>query len=319
MIAAGSLIWNLIQSAEEARSIANQAARALLEKDFLYREWSLLHGGVYVPDSDAATAALGPGIHDHEVITRSGQKLVLLNPALVSRQIFDVQDQRFGIRGHLTSLKPLRSSNLPDAWETVALESFETGVKEASVTETRQGERYFRIMRPLFVTASCLRCHEEAGHKVGEVRGGISLTLPLSRFAQPSEKTRLAVAHVVMWMLGLAGLFFTSISLRRHLRARQQAETERESLIFELKDALLNVKELRGLIPICTACKKIRNDQGYWTQLETYLREHTDAEFSHGLCVDCLRKLYPDVSSEVEARIAKQKPPTSDDQRAAPS
>jgi ABC-type transport system involved in cytochrome bd biosynthesis fused ATPase/permease subunit len=109
---------------------------------------------------------------------------------------------------------------------------------------------------------------------------------------------------------GLAGLFITTISLRRNLRARQQAATERERLICKLQDALANVKELRGLIPICSSCKKIHNDQGYWTHLETYLQQHTAAEFSHGLCVDCLRKLYPDLSGEVEARFAKQTPST---------
>ena len=84
---------------------------------------------------------------------------------------------------------------------------------------------------------------------------------------------------------------------------------ERERLIAELQEALANVKTLSGLIPICASCKKVRDDQGYWTQLETYLAQHSDAEFSHGLCLDCMRKLYPDYSEEVEARMAQQKPP----------
>ena len=78
--------------------------------------------------------------------------------------------------------------------------------------------------------------------------------------------------------------------------------------VSELQAALASVKTLRGLIPICASCKKIRDDQGYWTQLETYLAQHSDAEFSHGICLDCLRKLYPDLSGEVEARMAKSKP-----------
>jgi hypothetical protein len=314
-VVAGSLLWNLLQHAEEIKSDATASARALLEEDLLYREWSLLHGGVYVPDETAAQTDASPTDEERQIVTASGRRLTLLNPAVVSRQIFEMQSQRSGIRGHLTSLRPLRRANLPDAWERKALETFEKGYPEASVIESRQGERYFRIMRPLLTNPTCLRCHEEQDRKVGEVRGGISLTLPMSRFATPGENARLAVAHVGMWLVGLAGLFLAATSLRRHLRARQQAEAESEHLISELQQALANVKALRGLIPICSSCKKIRNDQGYWTQIETYLREHTDAEISHGLCLDCLRKLYPEFSGQVEARIAQEPPSIASDEK----
>jgi two-component system, response regulator PdtaR len=62
----------------------------------------------------------------------------------------------------------------------------------------------------------------------------------------------------------------------------------------ELQAALATVKTLSGLLPICASCKKIRDDQGYWQQVEVYIREHADVEFTHGLCPDCLIKLYPD-------------------------
>ena len=75
---------------------------------------------------------------------------------------------------------------------------------------------------------------------------------------------------------------------------RKRLEQERESIMFELQNALSNVKTLSGLIPICASCKKIRNDQGFWNQLESYIMEHSDATFSHGICPDCIQKLYPD-------------------------
>jgi hypothetical protein len=318
-VVAGSLIWNLVQHANEIRSDATEAARALVEKDLLYREWSLLRGGVYVRDSTATPPDASPPAEERQIVTPSGQRLTLLNPALVSRQIFQIQSQRYGIQGRLTSLRPLRPANLPDAWERQALQTFETGAQEASVIESRQGNRYFRLMHPLLTNPSCLRCHEEKDRKVGEVRGGISLTVPLSLFATAGESTRLTIAHLGLWLVGLAGLLLAAASLRRQLRARQEVETERERLIPELQEALANARTLRGLIPICSSCKKIRNDQGYWTKLETYLGQHTNAEFSHGLCVDCLRKLYPDVSGEVEARVANQTPSTASDPKDAAS
>lgn len=71
---------------------------------------------------------------------------------------------------------------------------------------------------------------------------------------------------------------------------RKAAEQERERLIVELRDALAKVKLLSGLIPICASCKKIRDDRGYWQQIEIYIRDHSDAQFTHGLCPDCVRK-----------------------------
>jgi PAS domain S-box-containing protein len=79
------------------------------------------------------------------------------------------------------------------------------------------------------------------------------------------------------------------------ITARKRAEAERERLIRELQDALANVKLLSGLLPICSSCKKIRDDKGYWTQLEAYIQQHSDAHFTHGICPDCARKYFPNV------------------------
>ena len=79
-------------------------------------------------------------------------------------------------------------------------------------------------------------------------------------------------------------------SLVRILRA----ERERDQLITELKKAISEIKRLSGLLPICSHCKKIRDDTGYWSQIESYIREHSDAEFSHGICPDCAKIHYPE-------------------------
>ena len=81
----------------------------------------------------------------------------------------------------------------------------------------------------------------------------------------------------------------------RSIDARHQAEQARERLIDELRAALATVHKLSGLLPICAHCKQIRNDQGYWQRIESYIQEHSDASFSHGICPDCARKHYPDL------------------------
>ena len=77
------------------------------------------------------------------------------------------------------------------------------------------------------------------------------------------------------------------------MSTRKRAEEDREHLIAELQEALAKIKSLSGLLPICAACKRIRDDKGYWEQIERYVEAHSEAEFSHGLCPECARKLYP--------------------------
>jgi hypothetical protein len=77
-------------------------------------------------------------------------------------------------------------------------------------------------------------------------------------------------------------------------RERRKVEEEREELICQLQEALKQVKLLSGFLPICSSCKRIRDDQGRWMQIESYIRDHSEAEFSHGICPECKERLYPD-------------------------
>jgi YesN/AraC family two-component response regulator len=76
-------------------------------------------------------------------------------------------------------------------------------------------------------------------------------------------------------------------------RSHKHFLEEREKLIADLQKALAEIKTLQGILPICSCCKKIRNDQGYWQQIEMYIRDHSEAEFSHGICPECAKKMYP--------------------------
>ena len=85
---------------------------------------------------------------------------------------------------------------------------------------------------------------------------------------------------------------FVSSEIARVIEKRIAKEQE-VKFINELKEALTNVKTLNGLLPICASCKKIRNDTGYWEQVEGYIMHHSNASFTHGFCPDCVKKLYP--------------------------
>jgi PAS domain S-box-containing protein len=84
-------------------------------------------------------------------------------------------------------------------------------------------------------------------------------------------------------------------ALVRDVTDQKRAEIEKENLIKDLQDALGQVKALKGLLPICSSCKNIRDDQGYWSQIEAYISSHSEAAFSHSICPECVKKLYPDL------------------------
>jgi len=97
------------------------------------------------------------------------------------------------------------------------------------------------------------------------------------------------------------------MGVSRDITEQKRAEEERERLIKELQDALDHIKTMRGLLPICVECKKIRDDEGFWQQVEIYIEGHSTAEFSHGMCPDCMKERYPEAyekkfgkSTEVE-------------------
>ena len=90
--------------------------------------------------------------------------------------------------------------------------------------------------------------------------------------------------------------------MSRDITALKKLETEREKLINKLRQAIEKIKTLHGLIPICCSCKKIRDDKGYWQQIEMYMHEHADAEFSHGYCPECAKKALEEIGFSGNSR-----------------
>ncbi len=93
--------------------------------------------------------------------------------------------------------------------------------------------------------------------------------------------------------------------VRTHLELKQ-AHDNQARLIEELQQALADVKRLKGLLPICAHCKKVRNDTGYWQQVETYIESHSEAQFSHGICPDCVQKYYAEYADRLEGKRSKE-------------
>ena len=122
--------------------------------------------------------------------------------------------------------------------------------------------------------------------------------VPKEYFAQQIWPFILKLALVDLVLLGMLGAGSWMVATAR--AGRERLLIEKQSLIDELQEALTNIRTLSGLIPICASCKNIRDDKGYWNRIESYLHEHSEAQFSHSICPDCSKKLYPDLFPEGE-------------------
>lgn len=226
-----SLLVSMFAHRQEIVTIARNVARAYIEKDILFRNWNALHGGIYVPvTKETPPNPFYPfsSAFERDVTTPSGRRLTFVNPAYMTRQIYEFSQKEHNISGRITSLKPLRPENKPDAWEHSALRAFERGIPEVSSLITEDHTTYMRLMRPFITDDSCLTCHAHQGYRIGDILGGIDIKLPMMLFESADRRqTRLLWAgHGVMWLLGIIGLYVGYEGLKRRTQERDQAEQE---------------------------------------------------------------------------------------------
>jgi signal transduction histidine kinase/ActR/RegA family two-component response regulator len=238
--------WNYWQAHTEAVNVAASAARQNINKDVIYRSWASKHGGVYVP----VTAETPPNpylahIPERDISTPSGRKLTLINPAYMTRQVHELGNAGSGAKGHITSLKPLRPENAPDEWERAALGALERGESEVFAIETMDGESYLRLLRPLLTESGCLNCHAKQGYKTGDIRGGISVSLPWTPYAGAMRSQLLAIlaGHGGIWLIGLLGLRAGKTRIQRHLSERKAVDEKARNAESLLRSSLETIGE----------------------------------------------------------------------------
>jgi two-component system, chemotaxis family, sensor kinase Cph1 len=227
----GIVLGLFVQDIDAMRKVTAEMARkealSHFNKDQASRLWAASHGGVYVP----VTEKLAPNpylahVPARDIIGRDGTVLTLMNPAYMIREMMNHYSKLYGIRGHITSLKHLRSETAPDPWERSALLAFERGVGEVCETSEIEREPYLRLMRPMFTEQSCLKCHLEQGYKEGDIQGGVSVSVPLATYlaSQRQEMLEYGISFSVLWILGLAVIAFLGKKTMRYMG--QQLETE---------------------------------------------------------------------------------------------
>lgn len=232
-----SLYWEYRQHHEEALLIGRMQGKAFFEKDILFRRWGARHGGVYAPVSE--TTPPNPHLShlpERDITTPSGRTLTLINPAYMTRQLYEMaQENQSTGRGHITSLNPIRTENLPDPWERQALESFEKGEKEHGEIVQIDGKPFYRYMKAMITEKPCLRCHASQGYREGQVRGGISVSVPLEPvYDMTGRELRGTYAnHGIIWLLGMGTIAFGTRRLGRMTSALREKALELEHEVEE--------------------------------------------------------------------------------------
>jgi diguanylate cyclase (GGDEF)-like protein len=239
LITAG-LLWNIKHEREYTIETARIQARIAYEKDVIYRRWNTMHGGVYVPVTDETKPnPFMSNIPHRDIRTSSDRSLTLMNPDYMMRQVDELSLEEHDVRGHITSLNPTRKENSPDQWETKALESFDKGETEVSEIQKMEGQEYMRLIRPLITEEGCMQCHAKQVYKIGDIRGGLSVAIPMKPLYVIERKNLIntSIGIMFVWLLGIVGISFVGRRLVQSDRKRRVAEEQLMEQHAELQTA----------------------------------------------------------------------------------
>lgn len=229
-----SLSWNSRVNHENNLEKARIEARTLFELNLVFRRWGAMHGGVYVPVTNAVLPNPFLQVPERDVTTTTGRNLTLVNPAWMTRQVFELlsEQSEHPIIARLISRQYVNPVNKPDEWEAEGLLAFERGKHELDIVATMRDEPYMRIMKPFIVEPPCLKCH--GGYKVGDIRGGISVSVPLAPHlnVEAHEQRALLMSHMLFWFIGSAGILLFYRRVERHERKIIESE-EKYRVLFE--------------------------------------------------------------------------------------
>lgn len=233
-----SLLWNMTHLRQMTLETAHLEGKLALEKDVVYRDWIGKHSVVYV----AVTEETPPNpylshIPERDITTPSGRRLTLMNPEYMTRQIYELTKKKYSTYIRITSLNPLRPENSPDPWETKALQAFDQGEKEISSVEKIEQKDHMRLMHPLITEGGCLKCHAKDGYKEGDIRGGISVSVPMEPLwvIERSQKKIHALVHFLLWLVGLTGIGMGMQKIKRNERVRREAEESLQEAYAEVE------------------------------------------------------------------------------------
>ncbi len=275
LLLAGLLYWNVQNLKDTAIQFAEHDARMSWEQDSLYRYWGAVRGGVYAPLNEDTPVNPHLKVPDRDVII-NGKEYTLVNPAYMTRQVYELAKDRRAVKGHITSLNPLRPQNAADPWETKALRTFELGNKEYSELVEMDGKTFLRLMQPFTTQKPCLKCHADQGYKLGDIRGGISISIPMDNYfaGYKSSAGRLFIAYVFIWLTGSAIIFRANSVLKKTMGKLRRSERHAQSMLKNLDEAGFGFSTVSSDHRILHMNKTMRNWFGNHTSSTCYASLH---------------------------------------------
>ncbi|MEA3546697.1 MAG: ATP-binding protein [Thermodesulfobacteriota bacterium] len=262
-----SLVLSLKAEKKNRTEALLAGGRAFFQQAILTRAWNAEHGGVFVPITKKTRPNPYLPLADRDLTTDTGVEYTKINPAFMTREISELAENSKGIKFHITSLRPLRPGNEPHLWEIESLKMFQNGQQEFS--SFSDNDSNFRYMAPLIVTKECLKCHEKQGYKEGDIRGGISVVIPV----KPSSGfTTIWLSHVAVLLIGL---LFICTSWRK-LESKQvqliKARKESEKANLAKSDFLANMShEIRTPLNGIIGMTRLARDSHPEPQMQHYL------------------------------------------------
>lgn len=203
-------IINFYRNYDYAKLIAIESAKTSVNKDLAFRSWVASHGGVYVPINKRTP----PNKHlvhiKNRDFTAKGKSYTLMNPAYTLVQMMHDYSKLYGIKTKLTSKTLLNPKNRADTWEINALTKIDVSKKQFYELAEIKNEPYLRLMNPLIIKESCLKCHAHQGYKVGDLRGGVSVSIPMKKLYFDVLKKNIFDISIflLIWLIGIVFLYF---------------------------------------------------------------------------------------------------------------
>jgi len=254
-----------------------------------FRAWNASYGGVYVEKRPGVVS--NPYLENPDIQAVDGKLYTKKNPALMTRELSEMLEKSEGYFFHITSRNPINPGNKPDPAEAEALLAFETGTPERSWTEKVRGRTYIRYMAPLKVQQSCLECHAKQGYRVGDIRGGISVSFDIQEI-QGKLRTNLYIVTILALLttgllLGFVVIFFRQL-VRKLTDARNQLErlatTDDMTGLFNRRQILRRFEE---------ECERTRRSGGALCclMLDVDHFKHVNDDFGHQAGDEVLRMI----------------------------
>lgn len=225
------IVYLTYQKYQQIEALALLEAKTSTNKDIAFRKWVATHGGVYVPITDE----LKPNpylkkVKNRDLNTTTGVQLTLINPAYALRQMTEQYSELYGITSHLSSDKYINPKNKPNAWEKKSLQTLLKTKRDVYEFYTLKDQKYLSYMIPFIIKPECMKCHSDQGYSIGDIRGALTITLPMDRYDDVFFKGLVTTILILVWVWILGLLSFRWGYQSSSLRIQEKIDLYEQNL-----------------------------------------------------------------------------------------